>query len=703
MLFALQQPLPVTQLCFTPTVNWGSMDGEVFESENDAVWHSIQDDLAQIDENLGPQSQVGDFGNAENELFDDEGGTQSSGACNSDSATADGPVLQQHEFDASVSRALLSNCDVLGFKMPWETDFMSQFFDDVDAPLVPPIPVADYLPPLEECDLDIASVELPRVAHHDPNLPIFSTVIASRDGRDPAELAQEKRSFAINKLVRVVQYCLLASTTGRLIATSCQVDRADEDAAEIVNATVGIRSPNTLLSRANALLAFLRFVADKGIDDINPFVEEVVWQYFQHLSATKAAATKQASIMSALRFGFYILGIESLGSALSSRRLVGSAELTASDKRLLRQALPLTVRQLKVIHGMLSCDALHVMDRALAAYLLLACYGRCRHSDLQCVSKVTCDFVDDGGFILIETSVHKCSRSAVQKARLLPILVPTRGVDGSSWGPSAMAVLYDAGANLDGNPDGPLLRAPSDMLGGLKRRGMTSMEVSQILRRFLDLPEPSGGHDSIVSSHSLKVTTLSWASKFGLSPSSRSILGRHSCATNETYAVYSRDLAIGPTNELQAVIDKISRGEFDPDGPRSHMFVTNPAEQTLVPGSYHSNFVSGPIVVKDEPNVPSVAPEVIDVCESSEASDSDSSSSDSSQEHEIKPKVKRFRARIADNEKWFNHVNSQILHRKLDDADKLLACGKRLTKMYVPIDRANEMNSLCKLCNRKRG
>ena len=75
-----------------------------------------------------------------------------------------------------------------------------------------------------------------------------------------------------------------------------------------------------------------------------------------------------------------------------------------------------------------------------------------------------------------------------------------------------------------------------------------------------------------VSFHSLKVTTLSWCAKFGLSGMTRSILGRHSGALVDTYTIYSRDLAVALSRELQSVINEIAAGKFVPDTPQRDFF-----------------------------------------------------------------------------------------------------------------------------------
>ena len=77
------------------------------------------------------------------------------------------------------------------------------------------------------------------------------------------------------------------------------------------------------------------------------------------------------------------------------------------------------------------------------------------------------------------------------------------------------------------NPiNGPLLPAPAGEAGTFMNRGLRSSEVSALLRRFVGADEPgSTGEVPVVSSHSLKVTTLSWAARFWLQPCSTVLAG----------------------------------------------------------------------------------------------------------------------------------------------------------------------------------
>ena len=104
----------------------------------------------------------------------------------------------------------------------------------------------------------------------------------------------------------------------------CQSGCHQQRAYEIVDAVLGVKSPATLIKRANALLAFTRWFARGSALDSNPFQEHVVWEYFQFLRSSCAPATKADTFMSSLRFAYHILGFACLAGALASRRLVGA-------------------------------------------------------------------------------------------------------------------------------------------------------------------------------------------------------------------------------------------------------------------------------------------------------------------------------------------------------------------------------------------
>ena len=646
----------------------------------------------------------------------------------------DQPVVSAHVQDALVSRSLLTNFEATDIKLPWETGIYKDLFSDDPLPfgeLVPKMQIGDMVgfhPQLEPQDLAESVAE---IATARSDQPIFCGLVSCVDDAHFVEKRKTLMQVAIGKLLVVVYHCLSASQTGRHIVEELAGAPDAPGAPGIIEAVVGVKSPATLIKRANSLLAFLRWCAKANIADENPFTEQILWQYFSALMESSADATKGASALSGFRFAYYVLGFDTLRNAVTSRRLIGICDIMLSGKRCIRQALVLTVTQVMALHRALRDHETHYMDKAVLAYLMFALYGRCRHSDLQNIFSLECDYSEHGGYILIQTCCHKTGRLAALKSKLLPIVIPARGVDGSLWAEEAMAALLNAGVGLSCPINGPLLHAPN-LDGTFMQRGLSSKEVSGLLRKFAGAPEPSDAAEDAVTSHSLKATTLSWCSKYGLTPQTRSLLGRHVSALNETYAIYSRDLACAPVAELQLLIDEIHAGNFMPDSQRSKFFAKTAASPEAFAGSgaeprsegLRGSPDAGEILVKPEthlqsddggaPGVSACLPavetervECIDVIESSDSSSSsEPSSSSESDAPEVQHRVKRFRARIPQSESWFVHRKSHLVHRYEENDQffgdsKFLVCGKQLTDAYVPCTEASAWNTLCKSCNRK--
>ena len=629
------------------------------------------------------------------------------------------PTVSTVVHHATFSRNLLSNCDATGIKLPWETEFYNYLFGEDSSleDLVPKMPVSGALNLSAEADPQQIADGLADIADVAESQPVFASHISCVDDVNFLERRENLIVAAIWKLLLVIRHCLSASSTGRHILELGADAAQSQDAVDVVSAVVGVKSPATLVKRANALLSFLRWV-DKTCQHVeNAFEEPIVWKKLCHLKEDHAPATRGATMMSALRFARFVLGFECLEAVINSRRLQGICDIMMASKRLLRQSLVLTVTQVLGLHGALRNPNLHCMDKAVVAYLLIALYGRCRHSDLQFISSLECDYNLEGGYMLIQTCCHKTGRMAALKSRLLPIMIPARGVDGTLWAEDAMKALFGAGVDLTAPVNGPLLKAPAGGFGTFMSRGLKSNEVSSLLRQFLGAPEPVPGQtDPCISSHSLKATVLSWCARFGLSPSTRSLLGRHVSSLHETFAIYSRDLACAPVAELQKVIDEIHAGRFSPDSQRSEFFKgsqqvvavsesdpPDPAAELSTERSW--SHVDQP--AQDGATNSNAEEEAHDIDASSDSSSCSETQSSNDSDTEVPvPKVKRFRPRIPAEEEWFVHAKSHLVHR-LDVCDqagsdmRFLACGKRLTPAYRKCTEADAWNTLCKSCNKR--
>lgn len=535
----------------------------------------------------------------------------------------------------------------------------------------------------------------------------FEKVVLGLSDASFAEQLESKLDMAVSKWHCVLSYCLLASTTGRQIASAGDDATIGSSARRIIRAVIGTRSPNTAISRASSLLRFLIWCASEYPNTENPFYEELAWRFVCALQDGQSAATTGATFLSACRYAHHIFGFQ-LDTIIGSRRLAGVAEILYQDKRHLKQARVLTVQNVKRLREQVTDDSLADFDRAMFGYILVCVYGRCRHSDLSCVEDVTIDVGEDIGFCEIRTSFHKTSRAAAQKATLLPIVMPALGVHGRLWPEEVKAAFERVGLAFSGKIRGSLLRPPKRAVHqGLCQRGITSSEITRLLRMCFDQHVPADAADAErVSSHSLKATALSWAAKFGVDPRTQSLLGRHSSLAREASAVYCRDTAIRATSSLCEVIAAINEGRFFPDAPRSLYRVAPSSDAQSSQPVIATDEVKheGSSGVKSEgggalPFVDLSAdePMMVHGLSSEESSSSLDSDSDSSVEL---PKAKIPKIKDGSIHRFFKHRTSGYVHYVdpvMDScASKTFGCGKLLSANFAPtLDRVEcHMNAI---------
>ena len=86
--------------------------------------------------------------------------------------------------------------------------------------------------------------------------------------------------------------------------------------------------------------------------------------------------------------------------------------------------------------------------------------------------------------------------------------------------------------------------------------------------------------EECVTSHSLKCTTLSWCSKYGLDEPTRTLLGHHELP-GKSMQCYSRDLLARPLAKHQAMLLNVRLGNFLPDCSRSGRFVGKNSQEAV--------------------------------------------------------------------------------------------------------------------------
>ena len=404
---------------------------------------------------------------------------------------------------------------------------------------------------------------------------IFQSVVRSAPELDYFEEREAKRTSAVASWWDLLSPHLTESAVGRQVIAEATVENADDYGRELLDATFGIKSPSTLLKRFYALKAYATWCSDVKMVNWLPIQESDVWSYMRWLKATEAPPTKATSLVEAIRFGWYIVGLSGAGEVQGSLRLKGIASQLFIKKKPWRPAALLEVKEIIAIHRFLEDETKDVVDRVFAGHLLHLLYVRGRWSDLAAVQHGEVD--EDGMFFELSTQHHKGAKGQETKSRLLPLVAPCRGITGTNWCKTYLAVREKAGLQLPQEVPLAMLLAPARNCGmDWTSRALTSQEGTDFMRKLLQLPSDASRR---VSTHSLKSTAISWCSKYGLGFESRALLSRHISAVANPTALYSRDLISAVMREFCQVIDLIAQSRFEPDRTRSGM-LTPMAQQT---------------------------------------------------------------------------------------------------------------------------
>ena len=353
------------------------------------------------------------------------------------------------------------------------------------------------------------------------------------------------------------------------------------------------------------MMLYYRWTSVNGHAPFLPFDECDIWRYVLGNSKVHASASRSQSLVQSLRFAHFVLGFDNALLCANSRRVSGQAQIQLSVRAPVKQARPLTIDEVRTLHGIADSVVHSKVDRCIASGLLFALYGRCRVSDLNFIHEILHDLSGGTGFVEVTTRHHKSARTVQQKAMLLPIVVSSAGVVQQPWIQSWISNRKACGLPTSGLVEGAMMPAPiiGDHVAWMKRP-LSAGEVSDILKGFLNSADPS------LSSHSLKATTLSWAAKAEVPRDHRRILGRHAAAVKESDSFYSRDMSIGPVNSLQKVINMVRDGIFCPDATRSNYFPQTGSFAASTPAHVVMQPFTPAFLEKAQPGTPGVEPRV---------------------------------------------------------------------------------------------
>ena len=468
-------------------------------------------------------------------------------------------------------------------KLPWETGVMGVVFGNAELHELPKIPPV-LLPTVgglieEEKDegKEFDDDPLPPGV-----LPVYARNIKALTDRDFEASQALVWTRALARWLAIVESGSFQSSVG-VFVEECLQRQDREGALQCIRDACGIRSPSTVLKRAQDLGAFILWCDNDGWW---PLEEKDLINYLGYCQGKGRSKLVGKNLKHALKFFRFVIGAHFDLDDVVGPVFSGKASRIAATKEAKVQARPLTVKEVEALEEVVT-DGRNLLDRYFAGCLLYCLYSRARWSDIGNIDKIEWDVVEVHGtvfgFIESRTRVTKTSTTEEKKTLWMPFVAPVCGVRDPSWGMAWRDVLLKLNINLDSQPFGPLCRAPSSD-GSFSRRTVTSVEASGLLRDFLETKEDK------VSSHSLKATTLAWSARYGLSDRSRAILGHHALK-DQSMACYSRDLMTGPTRELCALLLNVKNKNFMPDSTRSGWLASHldrlfvPAAAGATPGA----------------------------------------------------------------------------------------------------------------------
>ena len=457
--------------------------------------------------------------------------------------------------------------------LPWESGVFAQIFGD-DFPtvadptdvLVHPV-VPQTLHAFEaalEGSVDPATSSLKRATSE----PFFAHVMTNKRDVDAKQEELDLWDKAISKWQCVFVVCKFSGVIGARLQLYAESHDEQDASRTILRDVLGFKSPRTAIKRADTLRKFFNWQLKLDCEPWPVHISRVM-QYLTETDTRKPAASTGLALIEALRFAQYVMGIQVGTDILADPQFLGKTRILMTKKQELKQARPLLCTEVALLERFVM-NSDEPGDVYLAGSCLFAIFSRSRWSDLRFMSSLAIDrTTHDGepfGFIECRTSMHKTSTTLERKSRQMPVVCPVLGVTGLDWTNVWLDLCVQLGMDLDSKPLGALCRA-LDKHGSVTTRSCTSEEIGNFLNMIL-------GTDSSnrVTSHSLKETTLSWSSKFGIEEDARTLLGHHelsSVGKSKSLATYSRDMLTRPLQLYTNMLSQIRSDLFNPDMSRS--------------------------------------------------------------------------------------------------------------------------------------
>ena len=490
---------------------------------------------------------------------------------------------------------------------------------------------------------------------------------------------------AIDKWLRVFEILGYPGLLGELLLMELQQPEGGRTRPMIRDA-MGIKSPRTAIKRALAILKYFKWLQSNK-EGWDPWAPSSCIDYMAVGNANGPIPSKGLSLLEAFRFCRYVLSIPVPEQLLENPLVKGRASRLGAEKKDYNPARSLKASEVLILEKHMSTD-MDLVDKYMLGAVLFCIFSRSRWSDIKYLDQIWVDKDHyEGevfGFVEARARHHKSATSLGKKQRFMPLVCPLLGISGSPWVDSWMQACDELGVVLSDRPFGPLCRAAAPG-GGLCKRAVTTDEISVFINAVLSSTDPA-------SSHSLKHTTLEWASSYGIDEDARKLLGHHSLSGDKALAVYSRDLLNRPLQLYCSMLRNIRLDHFRPDESRTSRLIDTMNIQAGI--TRKSSVADKPgLVSEPEERAESEAsnfsaPNEVQRVSASEDGESSSSSSSASDETNDELQHDFEKHDWIAGPVWRNR-RSKVVH-KISHSDSSTACGRQ-----VDLSRFEHLESGC--------
>ena len=614
-------------------------------------------------------------------------------------------AVPSRDYHALLFTARVELAEDQELKLPWETGILKTIFDeDSDIVSLPSQVLSasgDVLGAWVDDSGASSSLEPKQKPlawlSRDIALPVYACAVKVMPDRDFFQELEILWEHAIDKWLRVFEILGYPGLLGELLSIELQQPEGGRTRPMIRDA-MGIKSPRTAIKRALTILKYFKWLqSNKEVWD--PWVPSSCIDYMAVGNVKGPIPSKGLSLLEAFRFCRFVLSIPVPEQLLENPLVKGRASRLGAERVDYNPARSLKASEVLTLEKHTLTD-LNLVDKYMLGAVLFCIFSRSRWSDIKYLDQIWVekDHYEGEvfGFVEARTRHHKSATSLGKKQRFMPLVCPLLGISGLHWVDSWLQACDELGIVFSERPFGPLCRAAAQG-GGLCKRAVTTDEISTFINALLVSTDPT-------SSHSLKHTTLEWASAYGIDEDARKLLGHHSLSGDKALAVYSRDLLNRPLQLYCSMLRNIRLDHFRPDESRTSRLIDT---MNIQAGTTKRNMAddrragtSEPGERADSEDSRRSAPHDVQRISASEEGDSSSSSSSDSEESNDELQLDFEKHDWIGGPVWRNR-RSKVVHRRSHN-DSSTACGRQVDPLKFEHlqDGCSTLFARCGICFR---